>query len=161
MTILYIVGGLLLAASAIADKKKTLKALKIALKKFLNIAPTFVMMLVLVSIVLYLVPQETVVKHLGGPKNALSSIGIAGILGSIAMFPGFIAFPLCGILRDSGVPWSVIAAFSTSLMLVGIVTFPVEKQYLGAKTALIRNIISFFIAIIISFVIAILYGEIF
>ncbi len=50
MTVLYIVSGLLLAASVIADRKKTLKALKIALKKFLKIAPAFVMMLILISL---------------------------------------------------------------------------------------------------------------
>ena len=160
MNILYIVCGGLLITSGIANRKKTLKALKIALKKLLKILPAFLAMIIFVSIVLFLIPQEIIVTYLG-TENTAGSVGIAALIGSIAMMPGFIAFPLCGILRDSGVSWSVIAAFSNSLMLVGIVSFPVEKQFLGVKTAIVRNIIALLMSLIIAFVMGIIYGEVF
>lgn len=160
MLILYILSGILLTASFIADKKKTAKALKIAWKKFRNIAPAFGIMLVLISIALFLVPEDMIIKYLGS-GDSIGSVFIAALLGSIAMFPGFIAFPLCGIILENGGTWTVIAAFSTSLMLVGVVTFPVEKQFLGFKTALIRNIIAFTMVFIIALVVGIVYGEIF
>ena len=158
MIILYIVCGILLLASLAADREKTLRALKIALKKFLKILPAFGIMLVLISIVLFLVPQETIIKYLGSGNSAFS-IAIAALAGSVALFPGFIAYPLCGVLLDSGVSWSVIAAFSISLMLVGVVTFPVEKSYLGVRTALIRNITAFLMVLIAALFIGLFYGE--
>ena len=83
------------------------------------------------------------------------------LFGSITMMPGFIAFPLGGILVQNGVLYMIISAFTTTLMMVGIITLPVEKKYFGTKVAVIRNIISFFIAVIISIITGMLFGEIF
>ncbi len=158
MTVLYILCAVLLAASFFADRSKTLKGLKIALLKLLKILPAFGIMLVLVSIVLYFFPEEVLIKYLGKSNSSLNIL-ISALIGSIAMIPGFIAFPLCGILKDSGVTWSVIAAFSSSLMLVGVVSFPIEKQYLGTKTAVIRNAGAFLMSLVIAFVIGVFYGD--
>jgi uncharacterized membrane protein YraQ (UPF0718 family) len=158
MIILYIVCAAAFIVSLIANRKKTLKALKIALKKFTKIAPAFTIMLILVSVILYLVPDEMIVKYLGS-GNWLQGIGIASLFGSITMMPGFVAFPLCGILVGKGVQYSVIAAFSTTLMLVGIVTFPVEQKYIGAKAAVMRNAVCLVLAIIISLIIGLVYGD--
>jgi len=158
MSILYIICAVGLAASVIADRKKTLKALKIALKKFLKIAPAFSVMLILVSVILYLVPDEMIIKYLGDEDSA-RGIGIAAFFGSITMMPGFVAFPLCGILAAKGIPYSVIAAFSTTLMLVGVISFPVEQKYLGTRTALLRNAVCLVMAIIISLIIGLVYGD--
>ncbi len=75
--------------------------------------------------------------------------------------PGFITFPLCGILVEKGVTYMVLSAFSTTLMMVGIVTFPIEKEYLGVKVAIIRNVISFCIALCVAFITGFFFGEIF
>jgi uncharacterized membrane protein YraQ (UPF0718 family) len=75
--------------------------------------------------------------------------------------PGYIAFPLGGILRGNGVSYMVISAFTTTLMMVGVLTFPVEKAYLGFKAALIRNILSFLIALIVAVFIGMFFGEVF
>ncbi|GAF90622.1 unnamed protein product, partial [marine sediment metagenome] len=42
----------------------------------------------------------------------------------------------------------------------GIITFPLEKEYFGVKVTVLRNTISFFIALIIAVVTGILFGEI-
>ncbi len=158
MYAIYIVCAAALVISFIADRRKTLKALRIALKKILNILPAFGLMLVIVSAVLYFLPQDVIARQLDS-GSSIRNIGIAAVLGSVAMLPGFIAFPLCGLLRDSGVSWAVIGAFSTSLMLVGVISFPVEKHYLGTKTALLRNCIALLMSIIIALLIGLLYGE--
>ena len=85
---------------------------------------------------------------------------IATILGSITLMPGFIAYPMCGILLQKGVSYLVISAFTTTLMMVGILTFPVEKEYFGIRVALIRNVIGLIIAIVIAIAIGFIYGEI-
>jgi len=76
------------------------------------------------------------------------------------MMPGFIAFPLCGILHDQGVPYAILASFSTTLMMVGVMTFPLEQKYLGTKVTIIRNVVGLLMALIIAVVIGLIYGEI-
>jgi uncharacterized membrane protein YraQ (UPF0718 family) len=157
---LYIITGIALLISLIASREKTFKALKIALKRFLNILPAFLTMLVLVSIVLFLVPDKLFSKYLG-TDNKLIGVLLAALLGSITLMPGFIAFPLSGILLQKGVAYTVIATFTTTLMMVGVVTFPVEKAYLGVRVTVLRNIIGLLIALCVAAIIGIYYGEIF
>jgi len=77
----------------------------------------------------------------------------------VSMMPGFIAFPLGGLLVAKGVPYMVISAFTTSLMMVGILSFPLEKQYLGVKPALIRNLIALVVSILVATVTGLAFGE--
>ena len=147
-------------ASFLANRKKTLSALKIAAKRFVKILPAFLTMIILVSIVLFLIPDEVIPKYLGG-SNKFIGVIFASLFGSITLMPGFIAFPLAGILLKEGVAYMVLAAFTTTLMMVGILTAPIEKAYFGIKVTVIRNIVSFFIALVITVVIGIFFGEIF
>lgn len=157
---LYIVTGLSVFASFAASRTKTLKALKIAVKKFANIFPSFFVMLALVSITLFLVPGEIILHYLGS-DNKFASIFFALFFGSITLMPGFIAFPLSGILLKEGVPFMVLSAFTTTLMTVGVLTYPIEKEYFGAKVTIMRNLISLFIAIVVAVITGIFFGEIF
>jgi len=160
MYYLYFGTGFLLIISAIKDKKKTVDALKIAYKKFKNILSSFIIMLILVSIVLYFVPDKLILNYLG-TNDKFTSVFLASLLGSITLMPGFIAFPLCGILLKKGVGYMVLSAFTTTLMMVGILTFPVEKSYFGVKVTILRNVISLFIAIVIALSIGFFFGELF
>ncbi len=146
--------------SFIMDKKKTLKGLKIALQRFLGISLSLLTMIITLSIILYLFPQNIVSKYFNDKNIYISSL-IAALIGSISLMPGYIAFPLGGILRGNGVSYMVISAFTTTLMMVGVLTFPLEKAYLGFKAALIRNILSFLIALIVAVFIGIFFGEVF
>jgi len=158
MTIIYGITVFFLLVSFIKDRKKTIHALKVAWKKLLKILPSFLMMLIAVSILLYFIPDHVIVEHLNGTSKWISFVS-ALLLGSVAVMPGFVAFPLGGILLGKGVSHMVISAFTTTLMMVGIVTFPIEKVYLGTKVAILRNVISIAIAIITALVTALFYGE--
>jgi len=156
----YAITGLILLISFIINKQKTIKAIKISFIKFKKIFPTFITMLILVSIILFLFPDEVISNFLGNSSKFISVL-LASFIGSITLMPGFVAFPLSGILLTKGVPYMVLSAFTTTLMMVGIITFPLEKEYFGAKVTVIRNIISFFIALIVAVITGILFGEIF
>ena len=158
MYYLYIATGLALLISFIADKKKSIKAIKIAYKMLVKILPSFLMMLMFISILLYLIPDSVISAYLEN-DNKFIGLALASFLGSITLMPGFIAFPLCGILLQKGISYMVLSAFSTTLMMVGIITFPIEKAYFGIKVTIIRNVISFLIAIIIALVIGFCFGE--
>jgi uncharacterized membrane protein YraQ (UPF0718 family) len=156
----YAITGLTLIISLIVNRKKTLKAVKIAITKFTKIFPAFLTMLIFVSIILFLFPDEVILNYLGN-SNKFISVLLASFIGSITLMPGFIAFPLSGILLTKGVSYMVLSAFTTTLMMVGILTYPIEKEYFGTKVTIIRNIISFFIAFIVAVITGILFGEIF
>ncbi len=156
----YTITGLILLISFIINKQKTIKAIKISFIKFKKIFPTFITMLILVSIILFLFPDEVISNYLGNSSKFISVL-LASFIGSITLMPGFVAFPLSGILLTKGVPYMVLSAFTTTLMMVGIITFPLEKEYFGVKVTVIRNIISFFIALIVAIITGIFFGEIF
>jgi uncharacterized membrane protein YraQ (UPF0718 family) len=158
---LYIATGVALLASLIASRRKTLQALKIAARRFIKILPAFLIMLILVSTVLFLVPDKVISDYLGNNNNTFLAVLIASFFGSITLMPGFIVFPLCGILLEKGVEYMVLAAFTTTLMMVGILTYPIEKEYFGAKVTIIRNTISLLIALAVAVMIGIFFGEIF
>lgn len=159
MTVLYAATVILTIISFAADRGRTIRGLRIALKRLLRIGPAFVLMLILVSVVLFLFPEETIVRGLGS-GGIWAGTGIAGLLGSIALMPGFIAFPLCGVLRDHGIPFMVLSGFTTTLMMVGILSFPIEKTYLGTRVALTRNLLSLLIAIVVAICTGLFFGEI-
>lgn len=156
---MYVLASLSLTISVVINREKTLKSLKTAWNMFVNILPLLLVTLTFVSIVLFFLPDYVIAQHLGGDEVILGSL-IAAVVGSISLLPGFITFPLCGLLLKQGVSFTVLAAFTTSLMMVGIVTYPIEAKYFGRKLTIIRNIFAFVIAIIVSLVIGLVYGEV-
>jgi uncharacterized membrane protein YraQ (UPF0718 family) len=111
----------------------------------------------LVSALLYLIPNELIIRLLG--KDAgISGMMIAAVVGSVSLIPGFIAYPLGGILIKNGAGYPVIAIFITTLMMVGIVTLPIEIKFFGRKIALMRNFLSFIGAIVVGLLMGLLWG---
>ena len=158
MIILCCITMLGLVLSIICDVKKTIKGLKIAVKRFGRILIPLSIMLMLVSVILSLIPEQVITEYLSGGNKYANTL-LASIIGSVTMLPGFIAFPLSGMLKDKNVTYMVISAFTTTLMMVGILTFPIEKEYFGVRVALLRNSISFIIALVVALATGILFGE--
>ncbi len=159
MYLLYIATALALSISFFINKEKTIKAVKMAYKKLTKISPAFLGLIIAVSIVLYLVPEQVISSSLGN-DNKFLSILLASFMGSITLMPGPIAYPLGAILLKEGVSYMVLSAFTTTLMMVGVLTFPIEKAYFGTKVTILRNIISFFIAIGVAVMTGFVFGEI-
>jgi len=61
-----------------------------------------------------------------------------------------VAFPLVGSFVNVGASIIPAVAFLTTLTMVGIVTFPLEKKEFGFKFALVRNLLSFVAALVIA-----------
>jgi uncharacterized membrane protein YraQ (UPF0718 family) len=158
MKYLYLLVAVGIAISFIASREKTLQALKIAARRFLGILPAFLMMLMLVAVVLFFLPDEVITAYLGVDNRILSTF-FGSLLGSITLMPGFIAFPLCGILLEKGVAYMVLSAFTTTLMMVGVLTYPVESAYFGAKVTIVRNALSFLTALVVAAATGWFFGE--
>jgi len=143
--------------SFIANRKKTLEGLKMATNLFLNILPSFITVLIAVAFLLAFLPKEVLAKLLGEKSGAFGFV-IAALLGSISLIPGIVAYPLSSVLLKNGASYPVIAVFITTLMMVGIVTLPVESKFFGFKVAFTRNLLSFIGALIIGLAIAFLWS---
>lgn len=146
-----------LLISLLFSRKKTSAGMKMGLKMFMNLLPPFLTVLIAVSFVLAMLPREVLEKLLGA-DSGIGGFFIAAGLGSIALIPGFIAFPLSAVLLKNGVSYPVISVFITTLMMVGVVTLPIEKKYFGWKVAIARNGLSFIGALITGAGMALLWG---
>ncbi len=157
MTILFIITGVLLLVSLVFNKHKTLDGLKKGAMQFLGLLPTLLTVIILVSVVMFFIPEKVLLTYFGDQAGVLGYLS-AAIVGSVSLIPGFISFPLAGMLHESGVGYGVIALFITTLKMVGVITIPVEAKYFGMKVTLIRNGLSFLGAIIIGAIMAIIFA---
>ena len=152
----YVFYGLtivLLFISFVKDKQKTKMALKKAWKAFENIMPEFLVVIILVGFLLAVLNPETISKIIGA-DSGWSGVLLAALIGSVTLIPGFVAFPTAALLLDNGAGYMQIAAFVSTLMMVGIVTLPVVIKYFGKKISIMRNIFAF----LFSFIVAVIIG---
>lgn len=151
--LLYVIAILLFIVSFFKDKQKTNKALRIAWKSFSNILPAMAGVLALVGLALTILSADTISRIVGSNTGVLGMI-LTSAIGAITLIPGFIAFPLAASLMEKGAGVMQMAVFISTLMMVGIVTLPLEIKYFGKRTAVLRNAFAF----IFSFIVAIVIG---
>ena len=137
------------------NREKTIVGVKKGLKMFFNILPAFLNILIAVSVFLFIVPNEIIIRYLG-KGTGFGGILVASLIGSVALIPGFVSYPLAAILLKQGASYSVVAAFVTTLMMVGVMTLPLEIKFFGKRVAFIRNALSFVGAIIIALMIGVI-----
>ena len=157
--ILWICTATALFVSLISSREKTLTAIKVAAKRMWNITPLFLLVMVLFAAMITFIP-ESFISNTIGTDSGFAGLLMAIVVGSIAMMPGFIAFPLCGALLNQSVPYCILAGFTLALMNVGFVTLPMQIQYLGFKVVIIRNLIGILAAILVAVVVAFAFGEV-
>lgn len=151
-TILFwVVAIILFVISLIKDKKKTFEGMKKSKKMMGNMASEIIAIIFLIVLILTFIPPETI-KMVLGSSNVLLTTILAALAGSITLIPAFVAFPLVGSLVKAGANIVPVVAFITTLTMVGIVTFPLEKKEFGTKFTLVRNLLSFGFAIVIALV---------
>ena len=153
--IFWVIAVVLFCISVIKNKKKTFEAMKKSKGMMGNMMGEIIAIIFLIGLVLTFIPPETI-KTILGSSNTVVSTFISAIVGSITLIPAFVAFPLVGSLVDVGASIVPAVAFLTTLTMVGIVTFPLEKKEFGTKFAPTRNLLSFGFAIIIALVMGVL-----
>lgn len=155
--IMYILAFILLVISYDKDKKKTQMALKKAWKSFENILPQFLGVIMLVGILLSFFNPEQISKLVGN-ESGWFGVVLSAVVGAVTLIPGFVAFPTAAMLLSSGAGYMQIGAFVSSLMMVGVVTAPVEIKYFGRRLTTIRNVLSFLFSFIVAFIIGKVVG---
>jgi uncharacterized membrane protein YraQ (UPF0718 family) len=155
MNVLLIVTLAALLVSLAKDRARTGQGIRKGIGMFLKLLPSLLNVLALVAIVLALVPQQKI-EFLLGSQSGVQGYIAAAIIGSVSLIPGFIAYPLCGVLMKSGIPVGVLAVFITTLMMVGVLTLPLEIQFFGLRAALLRNGLSLLGAVVIGSMMAVI-----
>ncbi len=149
--ILYIcaISGLLI--SFIKSKEKTKKALIKAWKSFENILPQFLSVIIVIGMMLSVLDAETITKIIGA-DSGVRGVLIAASIGAVTLIPGFVAFPLAAALLETGAGVSQIAAFVSTLMMVGVLTIPMEVKTFGKKVTIVRNVSAFIFSLLVAYI---------
>ncbi len=153
--VLWVITIIAFIISIKKNKQKTINAMKMAKNMMGNMIGEIFGILFLIGLLLTFIPPESIKSILGQTNNLLSTI-VSALVGSITLIPAFVAFPLVGSLVDVGASIVPGVAFLTTLTMVGVVTFPLEKQEFGLKFALTRNILSFGFAVMIALIMGVL-----
>lgn len=149
-TILLIVLTLLaLFVSFRRDRQKTKNSLIAARGRFLETMTQVIGVLSLIGLLLAIIPESYIKSVLGHESIFLSTL-YGAIIGTITIIPAFIAFPLSASLVRGGAHLIAVAAFITTLTMVGFATMPIEIKHFGKKLTFIRNFFSFVLAIFIA-----------
>ncbi len=151
MTVVIIYGllALCLVVSLAKSRRKTQQAFRIGRKALFNVAPSLLTILGIVGLTLGIVTQEKLLQLLGS-ESGFSATIVAALFGSITLIPSLAVFPFAASLLRSGATVMTISAFITTLVMVGVITAPMEVQMLGKKFTLLRNGLSFIAALIIA-----------
>ncbi|WP_069649193.1 permease [Caloranaerobacter ferrireducens] len=157
--IIYVITFILLGISFRKDKQKTKKALKKSWRAFNNILPEFLGVIMLVGVLLSIFNAD-VISRLIGKESGWIGIVASAVVGAITLIPGFVAFPTAALLLQNGAGYMQIGAFVSALMMVGIITIPVENRYFGKKLTILRNSFAFLFSFLVAYVIGKVVGGI-
>ena len=154
---IYLTALVLLIVSFIKSRQKTKQALLKAWNSFKNILPMLLGVILLVGLMLSILDANLISKIIG-KQSGFYGVMLSALVGSITLIPGFIAFPTAALLLNGGAGYIQIAAFVQTLMMVGIVTLPMEIKYFNKKIAVLRNVLSFVLSIGVAYLIGLILG---
>jgi len=149
-----IINGIALGCLFIAfikDRKKAIQSLKMALKSFIKIIPMVFIIIIIIGLLLGFVPPNQISRFVG-EQSGVSGVLLVGVVGALMHIPALLSFPLASSILESGASVTAVAAFITTLTMIGMITLPLEIKELGRNIALLRNGLSFIIAIAIAFI---------
>lgn len=144
-----------LIISFFKSKEKTLQSLKKALQMGKGMIISILSIIFLIGLILTFLPPDQIAVFIGKQSPMLATV-LAAAFGTVALVPAFIAFPFVGTLVKAGVGIMPAVAFLTTLTMVGIVTFPLEKKEFGMRFTVVRNSLSFISAIVIALVMGVI-----
>jgi len=151
--LLYLVAAICLVWSFLKDRQKTRIAIQKSFKAFEGILPQFLVIFLLVAMIMAILDTRTISLLLGKSSGGWG-VFAASLVGAVTLIPGFVAFPVAAVLLQGGAGATQIAAFVSSLMMVGVVTLPLEIQFFGKRAAFLRNSLAY----MFSFIVAVFVG---
>ena len=127
-------------------------ALKLAFVKtarsFTRSLPILLGVFMLLSLAATLIPKGLYGRIFTG--NQIFDPLIGALVGSVAGGNPVTSYIIGGELRLQGISMLAITAFIVAWVTVGIIQLPAEALMLGRRFALVRNVVSFFSAVMIA-----------
>ena len=151
IAVIWGIAGAGLLLSWTKSREKTRAALRFFRRSFLSLAPSIVAIIWTIGFILTFLPPGLILKTIGRDAG-FQGVIMAAAFGSVVLIPAFIAFPLAASFLRQGADVGAIAAFVTTLVMVGVITAPLEMKFFGKRFALWRNSLSFVFALAIAFV---------
>ncbi len=145
-----------LLVSLVKSREKTRMAWKIALNATRRMGPGILAVILIIGLMVGFIPPRWIALAIGGERGILGVL-LATLLGSVLFIPALIAFPLAKSLMSLGAGIMAMAAFITTLTMIGFVFLPLEIKELGKRFALIRNGFSLVVALVIALLMGLLH----
>ena len=145
----------LLVLSFVKSREKTKQSLQLAMRAFMRTLPTVVLVIIVIGVLMGFVSRETISSFVG-EQSGIGGVLTIALIGAFLYVPSLIAFPLAASFKNGGASTEAVAAFITTLTMLGFLTLPVEIKELGKKMALLRNGFSFIVAIAIALLMGVL-----
>ncbi len=150
--ILYIVVLMFLLISFLKDRKKTGEALLKAWKSFFMLLPPMLTVIFLLGFIVVFIPEKTIAAYIGETSGFLGFL-ISSLVGAVTLVPGFVAFPMAKMLLENGAGIAQMAVFISTLMMVGVVTAPLEASFFGWKATIGRNLMAYFYSFLVGYIV--------
>jgi len=129
------------------DPDRTRQALRVSRKALLGMLPGLAGVVMVIGLALALIPPGALADLFR--FHGLAGFALVSGAGALLTMPAPIAFPLAGSLLKQGVSPAALAAFITTLTMVGTVTAPMEVKSFGKRFTAIRQGLSFGLAILV------------
>jgi len=127
-------------------KQSIIKALK-SIKRSL---PLILGSISLVSLISAIIPKSFYGKAFS-QSQALNSV-IGSMLGSISAGSPITSYIISGELLKQGVGLIAVTSFLVAWVTVGLIQIPAESSILGKKFAILRNVSSFILSILVAII---------
>ena len=137
--------------SASRNREKTMKALRIALKQFLNVLPFFIAVFAMIGLFEVLLTPAQIQGWLGSGQGILAPI-YAAIFGGLATGPPAAVLPLGQYLLTQHASIAAVATLLIAWVAVGTVTLPAEISFFGARFALSRWALALSLSVVLGLV---------
>ena len=150
--ILYTIAVILTSISFIKNRNKTKDALLKSWNMFRNIIPDMLSIMLFVGLSLSIL-TPSLISSIIGEKSGLTGIVYSTLIGSIALVPSFVVFPLGDTLVQNAAGLPQVAVLMSTLMSVGLTTLPMEQKIFGRSFAYSRNASAVLMSLIFSYII--------
>lgn len=152
--ILYTIATISVSVSLIKDKHKTKVAFLSSWKMFRNVLPDLLAIMLFIGLALSLM-TPSLISSIIGESSGLLGIIYSTIIGSIALIPSFIVFPLGHTLIQNGAALPQVAVLMSTMMSVGLVTLFMEQKSFGRSFAYARNLSAIIMSLLFAFIIGV------
>ncbi len=139
-------------------ERSATNSVKRALVGFSGTLPLLAGVIILVGLMRTFVTREMFSAVFTG--NLLTDTLLGSVIGSVSAGNPITSYVIGGELLAEGVSMYAVAAFIVAWVTVGVVQLPAEAGILGRRFALVRNLVSFVLSLVVAIATVIMAGAI-